>query len=832
MESQPEKAFTRKLPSPKDVSFLTTICPDWAKIDIIGQTILLAELIPHFGSFQNACRALKLQSNEVESFLLTYYQYQQDREQGRQMVEQWGREQAVPSNMNKDIPQQRHVLISLSSIVPACEFLKTLGYQDCIPAVQAWTGRTMTWPPDINVASLDLPRLDQSDVVFPQPRGHQQYTKYTSSLGNDPRAVVAFVGAWQTGNDGTPDTRISFIDLPEGSMAHGPHGPRRLSSAGRYYICWPANIPSHSSYNDFVLARNVSDTCNNKDILFESPAHNVSGDTTQSGLEESQYPDPEGLNTNQGSSAAPVDTFANPKDIFGSNVPAAHAIQHPVSVPFLSETEPEGPQQKLPNPQLQQMWDTWPGDIFQFRLPRGYCVLGPQGHVFTFDPSELETYDELGNPQGIGGMYFVVPRPKSSLKTTFRMGELPAHIALRFKTSQRLVIVRNSMVLPRFLQPGVHEWSVQEGFLDLYNAHGCYDVLRTEGCYTILPEAITNSSDQGIDHNHGHVNGYAQAHGNEFNHRNGNAKPTESPIEEALKLLAPHRDWLAQQEEETKRHEQEARERARLGARSVMDKARRESLREEREARKRVLQTRQAQETDRINAVIAENMTTAQSVQTRRARQKQSSDGQPNTNTSSMPTFNPQSAGPQQQEPIGSSDIFEPKVTAREKALPKQAIFSGPRYPKRALGDKDKEYKPTKYLTSHLKKGSDPNATPIAKGRQTRATSGPNAASTPGCQQPSTPAGTRPQRAAANRKPIGPLLDAIKASKRNGDTSLSLTTPPVVDDDETESDGRNDETPSKPSKITLRVRNAKPSISGGKAPLNYDPDGNKGEKEI
>ncbi|KAI0426786.1 hypothetical protein F5Y09DRAFT_318001 [Xylaria sp. FL1042] len=849
MDSQPEKAYTCKLPSPRGVSFLRPNCPDWAKIDIIGQTILLAELTPHFGSFQNTCRALKLQSNEVESFLLTHLQYQQDRKRGSLIAEQWGREQAVPANMKKDIPQQRPVLISASSIAPACEFLKTMGFQDCVPAVQAQIGRMMTWPPDIDVTDLDISGLDQSDVVFPPPRRQWKYSRYTSSLGNDPRAMVALVGAWRPRDDGTPDTRISFVDVPEGSVAYGPRGPRQLANAGRYYICWSTDTLPHEPYNDFVLARNVSGTRNNQNNRFNSPAlqdhrnNNVSNETTQSAPKGSQYIRPEALKTNGKPASMPIDPSANPKNIFGSAVPAAHSIEHPIAVPFHPQTEPQGPQRKLPNPQLQKIWDTWPGEIFQFRLPHGYSILGPQGHVLTFDPPQHERYDELGNPHGIGGTYFVVPRPNISRQANFKMVDLPPQVALRFKTSQRLVIVRNGMVLPRFIEAGVHDWSIREGFLDLYNARGCYDVLQTEGRYNILPGVITNLADQGIGLNHGHDNGQDQEHENKGKGKASNVETSASPITEALKILAPHRNWLDRQEDESKRLEQVAQERARLDARNTRDKVRREILNEEREARKRSLQMRQAQERERVNAVIIEGTSTAQTVQSRRARKKQGSNDQLHSNPSSATPSNPKSGDTQEQQPIDPNAMIDPQILAWGKAPPKRGRVSGGRIRKRTLTNEDGDYKPTRSSTSRPKNRtrgvSDPKTTPVAKGRQTRVapteadteTSGPDlASSTRTHQQLSGPARARPRRAAANLRPIGPLLDAIAASNRNGDTSLSLSTLPRMNDEETTSDAVDGEAASGIAKIALRTPRAN-RLTSAKQPLGYNPDETGNEEE-
>lgn len=510
MASQPERAYTCTISSRKDTSFLRSPHSEWSKIDTIGQTILLAELTAHFGSFQNTCVALKLRSNEVESFLLTHLQYQRAHEQGALVAAQWGRDQVISANEGDDIPQQRPILVCASSITPACDFLDAMGYQCHIPAVRAWIRRTITWPPDIDVADLDTSTLDKSDVDFPTPRKQREYSRYTGSLGNDTRAVVALVGAWRPKEDGTPDTRISFIDVPNGTVVYGPHGARRLVSAGRYYVCWPTDSLLDNQYNDFVLARNAfdnqEDSCieGNPTNLKDHRSANADIESSLSSLGRRREGALGALKYDQSPSMAHstlhTDSSVNPKGIFSPGMPDAHGLTNTGRGPFHPQDEAQGPSRKLANLQLQQTWDNWPGQLFQFRLPSGHTILDPKGNLLTFDPPQSERYDELGNPRGIGGTYFIVPPCEASDLASFQLDDLPANVALRFKVLERLVIIRNGMVLPRFVEPGVHEWSTREGFLDLYNANGCYDVLQTEGGYSVLPDVVGNAIDQDARH--------------------------------------------------------------------------------------------------------------------------------------------------------------------------------------------------------------------------------------------------------------------------------------------------------------------------------------------
>ncbi|KAI1426483.1 hypothetical protein F5Y12DRAFT_713213 [Xylaria sp. FL1777] len=813
MASRSERAYTCRLPTRNDTSFLRPISPDWAKIDIIGQTIILAELTSHFGSFQNTCRALKLQSNEIESFLLTHLQYQEACKRGKLVVEQWGRDQAVPINETEDIPQQRPVLILPSSIEPACDFLKAMGYQDHVQAVQAWNRRTITWPPHIDVTGVDISRLDQADVIFPPPREQKSYSKYTTCVGNDTRAMVALVGAWRPRADGTPDARISFIDLPEGSVAYGPRGPRQLTTSGRYYVCWSTRSPTDNEYNDFVLARNASDIREDKNSRLESlgsrgyQSNNVSAASTQSDSEESRHAKLEILQTDQGPLMARLDSSANPKNIFGSDEPDAHSIRQENAGPFHSLTEPQGPSRELANPELQQLWNTWPGEIFQFRLPRSYTILGPQGHVLTFDPPQHERYDDLGDAHGIGGTYFVVPPPKTSEPATFNMGDLPAHIALRLKTTQRLVIIRNGMVLPHFVEPGVHEWSIREGYLDFYGAHGCYAVLQTEGRYSILPDDTTNSLEQLAHQGNGQGNRQGEEHEDEEMEYSRAVAADSSPTSDALKISAPHRSWLDRHEDETQRPE-----------------GKYEDVTEEPEV--------QAIEREMDDVIVLEDTATAQCAQNRRVRKKQSSDGQPYPNLSNAPTSNLQYEHTQhreQQKPIDLSAIVEPDATAYEEAPPRRGRGPGVRRSKRMGGDEDEDYTPARSGARRGRKrargGGASKSTSAPKGRKPQATpakagtgkKGRGRASTRTHESASDLTESRPPLTAVNRKPIG-LLDAIQVDENGGDTAVYLPTLPGAKGWDTAANGG---VANGPDKMTPGTGTAKP----------HDPDETESEKE-
>ncbi|KAI1754066.1 hypothetical protein F4782DRAFT_61307 [Xylaria castorea] len=799
MAPQLEKAHTCKLPSRKGAPFLRFICPDWSKLDIIGQTIVLAELVPHFGSFQNVCAALKLHSNEVESFVTTHLQYQQASERGRLIAEQWGRDQAVPAGDDADIPQQRPMLLYPSSIAPACHFLEAMGYREHAQAVRAWNQRIITWPPHIDATNLNTARLDQSDITFPAPRKQKAYSRYFGSLGNDSRSMFGFVGAWQPKEYGSPDTRISFINVPEGSVAFGPRGSRELIDPGRYSVCWRTASLSDNEYHDFVLARNTPDDSedgNGRSTQPEPIGYRDANEGWKAQLETS--------NSDQGPTVAdatlPASSTVNPKAIFGTSTPDTYNSEDRNTGPFHRRDEPQGPSKKLENRHLQQTWSSWSGPIFQFRLPRGYTILGPLGHILTFDPPEHEKYDETGNPHGIGGTYFIVPFQKTNKAMSFKMDDLPANVSFRLKTAENLVFIRNGMVLPGFVEPGVHEWSTRDGRLDFYNARGFYDIFHTESCYNILPKF-----DQ---------SGYNEEHREQGQHAAGNP----SPIREAFKTLAPHRVWLERQEAKTKQLEHELQERAQLAARNAREKARRDIIIEERQSRQQALEAREAQEQARVDAIVLEDTAVSQGVKNRRGRRKQSSSYHVDPILSAAPEVNSQPGDTEQQEqwPIGSTNAAEPDTSVQDKAPSRRGRPAGATRRKRVDDDEDDDYQPTTSRPTRARKPrsaqkpptprksqaqpandvdgiENPQPAPVPQNRRTRATASPSqvgerSADAGTGQSSATSTRNPPRRATPKRKPIGPLLEAIRgasAAEGSSDKLPDLSTVPKVNDEET-----------------------------------------------
>ncbi|KAK5633030.1 hypothetical protein RRF57_008744 [Xylaria bambusicola] len=797
MAPLPERAYTCKLPARKDASFLKPITPDWAKIDIVGQTIMLAELTSHFGSFQDTCRALKLQSNEVKSFFLAYLKYQQECNEGRLIAQQWGRDHEVTTALGKDIPQQRPLFVAPSSIAPACDFLHTLGYQECVGAVQSWARRVILWPPNIDVSDASLSNLDQYDIAFPQPREERRYSRYMSALQYDTRARVALVATWAPKEDGTPDTRMSFINVPAGSMAYGPRGSRELPVSGRYYICWSTMSLFHDEYHDLVLANNVSDTQEAGNNQAESPVHDGSGcddvsdERTQFPFDEidHQIAELQEFITKQGPLVPHMESTVNPKDIFGSSLANTHMLRQRNTRPFHSQTEPQGPLRSIENPQLQRLWDTWPGEVFQFRLPPEYTIIGPQGHILTFDPSKYQSYDNSGSPQGLGGTYFIVSPSNMSLPASFKMEELPTHVALRFKTCQPLVIVRNGMVLPHFVEPGVQEWSIREGFLDLYGAHGCYNVHHGEAHYNIFPGlgAMRNPLVQEPHHNHGLRARRDNGLDGTYMVHNKTATANPALIREALKIRPPQKDWLHRKEDESLQVQQDAE----VNCWHARDTVHRHVLEKERAPQDQELYTQESREEEEIDTTISDGTAIEQDAPSRRLRKKRA-------------------------KPDLLEDFIKLECIAEEEALAEWGTTPDTSRRKRKRSEEDDEYAPTRPNKSRTKKTTSAQKNTASKKPQQKASNDPK--------------GTRPVRASATRKPIGPLLDAIQANQQNGTMTLTLSSLPKSNNSQAAPSPVKKNAVVRRNKISLRIRAPKPPAAS-EEPLGYDPDETEDEEE-
>ncbi|KAI8630477.1 hypothetical protein F5Y19DRAFT_483808 [Xylariaceae sp. FL1651] len=549
MAFQPERALTCKLPPRKN--FTGVIRPSWSKLDNIGRTFLMRELTIQYGSIQEVFDALQIRSKEAASFVRTYIQDKKESDQAKQVAEQWGRGQPVPLGIEDDIPQQRLVHVTATSIVPACDYLDFMGHQEHKPALAKWIGKSVTWPPFVNVASFKNRKLSTTvDSNLPNPSPTPKLSMHIGELFGDTRAVVGLLSTFEISRDWEPNAHLSFLELPLGSVAFGPHGYKKLPSAGRYYICWPSDDTFDTQHNELVLARNV---------------------------------------TEEQKALAPESCVADPTIMFKTAFPDEWFPEINSKAPFHSEDEPEGPSKEVTDPELEILGYTWPDHIIQFRLPPNYTIVGPEGHQVTFDPILYETSNAAGNLQGVGGTYVVVPYERP-LPANFDLNGLPDHVVLRLDISEKMVVIRNAMVLPRVVGPGVHEWRTKDGFLDLYGPRGCYNVIGTEGVYNIHEHATGPNQEDPIvadddDESAREPSPTREAHiaadnGEEFSR-------VLLEIEETREWLKPHREWS--DHEEAEEEEREAQRKAREAEEKERDVEReaREAEEKEREVERK-----------------------------------------------------------------------------------------------------------------------------------------------------------------------------------------------------------------------------------------------------
>jgi hypothetical protein len=503
MASPPEKAHTAKLPRRKAGPFLRFAFPDWSKLDVFGQTIILKELTDSLGSFQKACIALKVLPNEAGCFVETYLEQRQAYDLGRTIAQQWGRDLAVLSSDDDDIPQQRTVLILASSIAPACSFLDFMGHKAYVPSVQTWVNRIVTWPPKIDVTDLTTLHLNPSDYDFSLPqtlpdpldsvdsRKQSALTEYECALENDHQPILGLLGRSQPRDDGTPDLHLSFIHVPKGSLAYGPHGMRLLDCPGRYYMFQPADKLVNEAYQYFLLAVKKNNGVHwnaNTDMLTYHPKHRGSASNNSNIKKLSSSEIPDGLLR---------DMAVDHKAIFDRRLlspPTEFEYGDKIRVGNHTGDEPQEPEREIAYQELSQLWKDWPGLIFQFRLPPKYTIIGPRGDSLTFDPCQYHTYDETGKPHGTGGTYHILPPQQHAGEVYIKLAELPSKVAFRLRIPEKAVILRNDLVLPRFVKPGVHEWSTREGCLDFYSTDRCYQVFRPGAKSDNLQNTISNST--------------------------------------------------------------------------------------------------------------------------------------------------------------------------------------------------------------------------------------------------------------------------------------------------------------------------------------------------
>ncbi|GAW25097.1 hypothetical protein SAMD00023353_0103960 [Rosellinia necatrix] len=641
MASQPEEAHNSPTPSEMDLPLPEPLVPSWSKISILGQTTMIMVLSPLFGSPIAVAEALRIRSHEFQQFV-DYH---------RRSIE-WV--EYLPSRNNsadnENTPQRNHITIDASAIVPACDFLDFMGFKVHDPTLRRWIGKTVPWPPRIDLTGQDFSPLDHMGVEFVTPAEETAYSSYQGPAGNDHRPVLGFVDSRRPKADGNPDVRLSFIFLPEGTIVFGPGGDKKLVLTGRYSFCGSIIDIMNNNFQDFVLAKNETNA--------------KLAELTLAAVNDKR---PEALNIDQGT--------ANPRNIFGTITQNGPIIENNYPDPFHRRPMflPQGASREWVNPGLEYTWNHWPGYLFKIRLPRGYVLQGPNGNFITFDPSQHEKYDRFGYVHGLGGTYLIVPPiPISGPGLTFStIDPLPLHVHFRFKLPENLVMIRNGEVLPRLSAKGVHEISMYEGFVDLYNANGCYDIFQMEDRRNILEDPIIDQDGEEVNDEDENIDENIDENTDE------DSDEDSTHIEQAVQGLLHQQELLASEREEQRRRDAELAASARLRIRYAKDKARREALKEQREARREEAKIRQAKEKEEADAALAEYMGAAQGVRNLRSRRIAISDA------SRTPTSLPLS---QATAPEPTSQTTMPENTGVESAQNASGTRTGKRGPKPMRG--------------------------------------------------------------------------------------------------------------------------------------------------
>ncbi|RYP82042.1 hypothetical protein DL770_005725 [Monosporascus sp. CRB-9-2] len=250
--------------------------------------------------------------------------------------------------------------------------------------------------------------------------------------------------------------------------------------------------------------------------------------------------------------------------------------RHPGAGPFHDNANVFGPPWKQKVPELVGLAHRCRGGrvLFQFRLPAGYRVLSPAGYAMNFDDGAKQGPNDGECPGGVGGLYTVILRAEPAAAAAPGTSILPMvpelddRVDLRMNLPERMVVFRNKRLLPRLTEMGFHDISAvqtSEGNkLDLVCENGRYQMFgdmalsNSESFMLGQPEKI-DLDEPGIPTN---LFTSAQALQQPNLDDNAGSEPTDvdmpveegqtntepdvedDPVAEALRYLAPHREWL------------------------------------------------------------------------------------------------------------------------------------------------------------------------------------------------------------------------------------------------------------------------------------------------
>ncbi|RYO77494.1 hypothetical protein DL762_009231 [Monosporascus cannonballus] len=297
-----------------------------------------------------------------------------------------------------------------------------------------------------------------------------------------------------------------------------------------------------------------------------------------------------------GATAAVIGTVRDGPTIKDSSVLRDLAIEppqqqqrrrHPGAGPFHDNANVFGPPRKQKIPELVGLAHRCRGGrvLFQFRLPAGYRVLSPAGYAMNFDDGAKQGPNDGECPGGVGGLYTVVLRggsaaaaaPGTSLLPM--VPELDDRVDLRMNLPERMVVFRNKKLLPRLTEVGFHDVSVvqtSEGNkLDLVCENGRYQVFGDMVLSDSQSFMLGQPEKMDLDEPEIPSDPFTSAQAPQRPNPNQNAEPepmdvdipveedqanTEpdaevDPVAEALRYLAPHREWL-DAEDAREKHEE------------------------------------------------------------------------------------------------------------------------------------------------------------------------------------------------------------------------------------------------------------------------------------
>ncbi|CAJ2514137.1 Uu.00g022560.m01.CDS01 [Anthostomella pinea] len=237
----------------------------------------------------------------------------------------------------------------------------------------------------------------------------------------------------------------------------------------------------------------------------------------------------------------PDEATADPRDIF-PNPYELEELREPATAPFHQDGEPRGPLELGPVKQLVDLKLNAHGALYQFRFPRGYLVESPSGYIMNFDTDHMEPADGPSQP-GMGGQYTFVPPRILVEAPDFKWYPMDDFTMLRMFVGEDMVILRDGVVLPHFMDFGFHQLSRGHDGIDVYGENGRYHVFG-------LPPGLQPAG-QGDDPDAMEVDEEEDMEDSE-----------ESPQHEALGIMARHQAYLDRLEHEEKEEDRKAKRRA------------------------------------------------------------------------------------------------------------------------------------------------------------------------------------------------------------------------------------------------------------------------------